>query len=69
MNVFFVRAFLAIVGLGLILSAVCLFAEEHRFVSATRTIWHHLNLKEDSQSCLGAAGLNHIYISLCIYYI
>jgi hypothetical protein len=64
MNVFFVRALLAIVGLGLILSTVCLFAEIDHFVSAARTVWHHLNLKEVSQSYHGAAGLNHISFSL-----
>jgi hypothetical protein len=35
MNVFFLGALLAIVGLGLILSTVCLFAEVDHFISAT----------------------------------
>ena len=50
MNVFFIVAFLAIVGLGLILCTVILFAEEDNFISATRAIWHDFNLEKVSQS-------------------
>jgi hypothetical protein len=69
MNVIFLRALLAIVRLCLILSAICLFAEEDHFVSATRAVGHDFNLEEVSQSYLGATGFNHISFSLCIFYI
>jgi hypothetical protein len=46
MNVFFVRAFLAVVGLCLILTAVGLFAEKDHFIPAARAIWHDLYLEK-----------------------
>jgi hypothetical protein len=57
---FILRALLAIVRLGLILSAVCLFAEVDHFISAARTLWHYFNLEEVSQGYLRAAWLNHL---------
>ena len=63
MNIFFMRAFLAIVGLGLILSTVVLFADEYHFISAARAIRHDFNHEKVSQSYLSVVRLNHISIS------
>ena len=66
MNVVFLRALLAIVGLGLILRTVRLFAEKDNLVLTARTLWHDFYLEKVRQGYLGAAGLNHISFSICI---